>query len=132
MLSKILKKLAVYFQKDRKTCKIGCYRNHFSIFLCYPQITSQIHAYDATQRVAKTVSMSSSLRKPTLKAVIFRCFDVFLVWSSQKFQVQAKISTTQTVFPDCFSISYDYVGCKYVGNLEKTDGTAVFFQTWSF
>ena len=45
----------------------------------------------------------------TLKAAISRCFDVFPVRASQKFQVQVKMSTLWPVFPDYLSVSYDYV-----------------------
>ena len=42
------------------------------------------------------------------KVAIFRCFDVCSVWPPQIFQVQAKISTVRSVFPDYLSVSYDY------------------------
>ena len=38
----------------------------------------------------------------------FRCFDVFPIRPSQKFQVQAKIPKIRPLFPDNLSISYDY------------------------
>ena len=43
-----------------------------------------------------------------MKAAIFRCFDFFPVWPPQKFQVHAKITTMQAMFPDYLSVSYDY------------------------
>ena len=49
------------------------------------------------------------LRKFSQEVVIFRCFGIFLVRSPQKFQVQAKKSIMQPVFPDYLSISYDYM-----------------------
>ena len=38
----------------------------------------------------------------------FRCFDVFPVRPSQKFQVQAKRSTIRPVFPDYLPVSYGH------------------------
>ena len=60
------------------------------------------------KRKAKPVSKQSPLRKFSLKAAIFCCFDVRPLKPPQKFQVQAKISTIPPVFPDYLSISYDY------------------------
>ena len=54
------------------------------------------------KRKAKPVSKQSPLRKFSLKAAIFCCFDVCHVKPPQKFQVQAKISTIRSVFPDIF------------------------------
>ena len=45
----------------------------------------------------------------TVKAAIFRCCDVFLVQPPQDFQVQAQILIIRPVFPDCLSVSYDYL-----------------------
>ena len=45
------------------------------------------------------------------KATIFRCFDLFSVRPPQIFQVQAKTSTIQPIFPDYLSVSYDYGLC---------------------
>ena len=62
-----------------------------------------------TTEVDKITSKSFSIRNSSLKAAIFRCFDLFPVRPSQKFQVQAKISTIRSVFPDYFSVSFNYV-----------------------
>ena len=42
------------------------------------------------------------------KALIFQYFDVFSVWPSLIFPVQAKISTIQSKFPNYLSVSYHY------------------------
>ena len=57
--------------------------------------------------MVKTASKSSKKKIHTAGSN-FRCFDVFSVWLPQKFQVQEKISTIPTMFPDCLSVSYDY------------------------
>ena len=62
-----------------------------------------------TTEVDKTTSKSFSIRNFSLKAAIFRFFDLFTVRPSQKFQVQAKISTIRSVFPDYLSVSFNYV-----------------------
>ena len=64
------------------------------------------------QKVAKTASNLFLLGQFLGKIAIFCCFDVCSVRPPQTFQVQAKISTVQPVFPDYLSVSCDYVYTK--------------------
>ena len=64
------------------------------------------------------------------KGSIFWCFDVFSVWPPQIFQVQAKISTIQPLFPDYLSISYDYVLMENVRE-NKFETSALYYRSFA-
>ena len=73
-------------------------------FFIYSDVLNYRRSVDTI--VITTAPKSFSLRRSSLKAAVLYCFDVFPVRSLQKFQVQVKISTILSMFPD--NLSYDH------------------------
>ena len=71
---------------------------------CLRSVSTKVVTTEIGQNSLEVIFIKQFLTKPT----IFCCFDVFFVRPPQICQVQVKISTIQTVFPDYFSVSYDY------------------------
>ena len=71
---------------------------------CLRSVGTKVVTTEIGQNSLKVIFIKQFLTKPT----IFCCFDVFFVRPPQICQVQVKISTMQPLFPDYFSVSYDY------------------------
>ena len=59
-------------------------------------------------RTLGTMVITIKSGSSSLKVTILYCFDVCSVQPPKIFQVLAKVSTEQPVFPDYLSVSYDY------------------------
>ena len=83
------------------------------IFLIYSDLLNYLRSVGTvvitTENSLKVIFTEQFLTKAT----IFCCLNVFSVRPLQIFQVQSKISTMRPVFPDYFSVFYEYADIKF-------------------